>query len=1757
MTGHHGEQNKHADRTLALARRFADLGPAQRTVFLQRLAEQNIDFSLLPIPRRSDAETHIALPASFAQARLWFLWQMAPDSPAYNMAGRLRLTGALNVDALNASVGALLARHEALRTTFHAGADGAALQRVHAKAALDIRCVDLRNESEITIKAAAAAEALLPFDLTTGPLLRVMLIRCNSDTHLLLLTVHHIVSDGWSAEVMLAELADGYRLGARSGIDAKTPMQLPIQYPDFALWQRRWLEAGEAECQRNWWRDTLGDEHPVLTLPVDRQGSASSSPLSPLSPLSARQLFTVSPLLTEQLKTLARGQGTTVFMVLLAAFTTLLYRYSGQNDIRVGVPAAGRNRIETEGLIGFFINTLVVRSQPVGHKDFTTLLSEIKNAFLGAEAHQDLPFEQLVEALQDGRGASHHPLFRVMANHQTRGITPQWDGLLVEEVSEGNPLAKFDLTLATEEDPEGVLRGEFVYAMALFEPSTITRLTGHFVGLLEQIARNPEIALDQLALLSAAEQAQIAGWNAVVAQADARVLDPLAQTSLPVFVPIHAALAAQAAANPDRIALCHGVSTVSWCELNVRSNRLAHRLIASGVQAEVRVGVSIERSPEMIIALLAILKAGGTFVPLDPGYPAGRLAYMLTDAGVQHLVTQRTMAERTMAGRSPSTGMTTLYLDDLEAAAEVMPPEWDQDPAVVIHPAQSAYLIYTSGSTGQPKGVTVEHSPLARHCQAIGERYQMSDTDRVLHFASINFDLAHEYWLMPLLFGARLVITDNVLWSPAETCEQLVRHGVTVAAFPPSYLVQLADAVRAQAQIRLVSALPDTKVTLRVLAFGGEALSREHFELVRSVFAPATLINGYGPTETVISPMLWMTQPDTDPAEWQQNAYLPIGTAVGARSVYVLDAALNALPVGVAGELYLGGTELARGYHARAGMTAERFIPDPFRVGGRLYRTGDRVRWRADGSVDYLGRLDHQVKLRGLRIEPGEIEAQLLACPGVRQAAVLVHGEGGDAQLVAYLVPEQGSASPLDIALLKQQLGQRLPAYMVPAQCMLLAALPVTANGKLDRRALPAPTWEGRAYRAPQSTVEISLAAIWAEVLKLAPEQVGLDDHFFELGGHSLLATQMCARIQSRMGLVVPLRMLFQSPVLSEFSARVASECKSAELPSIPRRSPAALVPLSFAQLGLWFLWLADPHDPGYSICSALRCRGTSDRVAPDRVAPDRVALDRVASDRVTPDRVAPDRVAPDRVALQASFDALVTRHAALRTTFTQGENGAVIQMSHPPAPVQMTLVDLTPWPESEREREAQRLAEAESLTPFNLEKDALLRVQLIELGTTDHILLLSIHHIVADGWSIGLIFDELMRSYRDFHDGRQVVAEPPPPGIDYADYASWQRRPLAANSDAAAIDAADRAYWRQQLDAVTPLYLPVPRSQEKVRMPGLPGVQLLFTLDTNVIQRARGLAQRSGTTLSMLLQAAFHVLLYRHTGQADHCVGVLAANRDRTELEPLVGLFLNAQALRARIDPTRGFSHLARAVKETLLAAQAHIGLPFASVVEDVCPVREAGRNPLFQVLYNFLRPDFGSLSNVPGMQIEDFPVPRRTVVFDLELDVVENVNGTVRGAFSYAVARVDAAFAEALRDDYSGLLAALIESPEQPLLTIAKPGMASRPEKHDLVLPALVANATPSLHPEWESALTRIWIEALGVATVTRDDNFFALGGSSLMCLEMVAHANRLGIALGLTDVFLHQTIAQLAAVKGTPIASPLDRRAVEQRPILKEMS
>ena len=1394
------------------------------------------------------------------------------------------------------------------------------------------------------------------------------------------------------------------------------------------------------------WRPSL----PPLAVPLDR----------PVTTVPLRQ-WQRQPLVVDMALVPPTSQA--VRQWYLAAWVALWYRYSGQTVFRLAM--------------AYEAQVLPLLVMMDGAQPFQDLLASVERAWAGARAHP-VPLERLWPALEG-------------VDLPAQAFSPVAFAWGAKERLALEATGSFACMLALDLQAEGRVECSVVYASEVFDAETIERLAGHLEEVLGHAMEAPHTRLDQLRLLRAPELHQIHQWNASAAPA------PESASS---FVPLPQALSSQAHRLSQRTALIQGQRTMSWSHLERSANRLAHRLIAQGVGAEVRVGLCIERSPEMIVALLAILKAGGTFVPLDPHYPAERLAYIRQDAGIAHLITQRHLIAvgteaQTWLGADTGAPLHTLYIEET-------PDRWpDSPPDITIHPAQSAYLIYTSGSTGQPKGVCVEHGPLAAHCQAIGQRYHMREGDTVLHFASINFDLAHEYWLMPLLHGAQLLITEPELWSPAQACQAMARHGVTVAAFPPSYLVQLAQEVlTAQAKPGTDSAPP--ALALRVLAFGGEALSREHFALVRQAFAPATLINGYGPTETVISPMLWITDSSTTDTSNTPNTspYLPIGTVVGARSAWVLDEALNPLPVGVAGELYLGGAILARGYHQRASLTAARFVPDPWSPAGRLYRTGDQVRWRSDGSLDYLGRLDQQVKLRGQRIELGEIEARLLACAGVREAAVLVHGEGADAQLLAYWVAESGSGASqtshapeavgeevlngqLRSSELLQALAQQLPAYMVPSQLVQLAALPVTANGKVDRRALPLPSRQARVWEAPQTQTEEVLAQLWAQLLKL--ERVGRDDHFFALGGHSLLATQLGARIQRQLGLTVPLKLVFQAPVLRDFALRVEREGLASALAPIKRRAAVPRVPLSAAQQALWFLWRSAPQDPGYNIPVALRWSGPLQHGA-----------------------------------LENALVTTVARHSALLSHFASDAQGEVWQVVVPAMGPSLPVLDLSQHTLGEREAEASRLADQHAQQAFDLERGPLLRARLLRLDAHDHVLLLCVHHIVADGWSIGLLLDEWLTEYRALLTGSLKQAAPGT--LDYADYCVWQHQQQLPRALAL-------AYWRETLQGWQGLTLPAPAHVPQ--SPSMRAAQHVFDLEPSLVERLHRVAQASGVSVSMLLQAAFHALLYRHTGQADHCIGILASTRDREETEAIVGLFLNAQPVRAKVDPTQSFVDLAQAVKNSLLGGQAHVHLSFAQLVQDLRVLRAPGRNPIFQVLYNFLRPNLQSLQSLPGVQMSDFAVPRHSVVLDLELDVVHDAQDQVRGAFSYAVERVDGAFVRTLWEDYPRLLAALLSAPRQALAHTLHP-VASMPSGQitsPLLQPAV------EVDPALRVTLQSIVAPLLGVAHVAPEDNLFASGISSLQCLQMVARAQQQGLALTIDDVFRYPTLAGLVAVLG----------------------
>ncbi|MBV4487254.1 amino acid adenylation domain-containing protein [Pseudomonas sp. SWRI153] len=1095
-----------------LARRFIDLPQDRRRLFLAGMAREGIDFAQLPMTACDGIAERDGL--SYAQQRMWFLWQLDPTSAAYNLPMAVRLDGQLQVEALEQAFSRLVARHECLRTTF--GEDGErAFQRVAEPQPLKLTVTDLSASPETQRWQLAQqhmmAEATQAFDLQDGPLLSLRLLRLAEQEHVLLLTLHHIIADGWSMNILIDEFMRIYD-ALVAGREPPLPT-LTVHYRDYALWQRSWLEAGERERQLEYWRAQLGEEHPVLELPTDRAYPAQSSHQG------ARLETVIDAALREALKNLAQRQGVTLFVVLLAAFKTLLHRYSGQTDIRVGGLIANRTRSETEGLIGFFVNTQILRSAVTAQTPFAELLQNLRQAALGAQAHQELPFDALIEALQPARSQSHNPLFQVMFNHQPLVTDLQQAqlasglrvGYLSEEQLAGSGrqhAATSDLMLDTREEGEQLFAA-FTYATDIFDASTIVAMAGHWRNILQSVCRNPQQLIGEVAMLAESERHKLIQATAPE----------------PRFVCVQRLFEAQVArtAQAPAVLLASAPScSFSYDELNTRSNRLAHQLRAQGVGPDVLVGVALGRSLELTVALLAVLKAGGAYVPLDPQTPAERLRHVLDDSGLKLLLSDRD----SLASLPPLDGIECLCLEQMPDSGQA-----DNLP-VTVEPGNLAYVIYTSGSTGRPKGVAVSHGALSEFIARAIDYSDLREGDRVLQFATSSFDGFVEQFFPPLCHGASVVMRDAPLWDSATLHRVILDQGITLADLPAAYWYWL---------VQEYAAKPVTGFgALRQIHVGGEAMAVDGLRLWQQAgLGHVRLLNTYGPTEaTVVSTIHDCTALTAQDVSWRG---IPIGKGLAGRRLYVLDDDLNLLPQGAVGELYIGGPGLARGYHHQPGLSAERFTADPFAEGQRLYRTGDRARLRADGAIEYVGRVDHQVKIRGFRIELGEIESRLQQCPGVREAIVLAVPFAGGAQLVAYVVTDPAVlASAATQTAFRQQtraaLQASLPDYMVPGHLLVLANLPLTPSGKLDRKALPAPDpaqLQGD-YRAPQSPAEQCLAQVWAEVLQVP--RVGLDDHFFELGGHSLLAAQVIARIKDQMGVVLPLRSLFEKPLLADLA---------------------------------------------------------------------------------------------------------------------------------------------------------------------------------------------------------------------------------------------------------------------------------------------------------------------------------------------------------------------------------------------------------------------------------------------------------------------------------------------------------------------------------------------------------------------------------------------------------------------------------------------
>ncbi|WP_315833219.1 non-ribosomal peptide synthetase [Bradyrhizobium prioriisuperbiae] len=1296
------------EQTSRLSRRFIELPADKRRSFLEQARASGLDLSLLPIP--PDIAPAGRSAASHAQRRMWFLWKLEPDSAAYHISGAARLRGQLDVTALAQAFDRLLARHEGLRTTFVQD-DDRVLQQVAAVASLSIAESDLGDldaqAREAAIEPLSIAEASAPFDLEHGPLLRVHLIRLAPDDHLLRLTIHHIVFDGWSMPLLLDELIGLY--DALSLGRAPQPKDSGVRYADYAAWQNAWLEAGEGERQLAYWSDKLGGSEQELALPADRP------PPDQPSHRGAAIAFSLDAATTARLKALGVASRTTIYTVVAAAFALFLYRLTGRPDPHIGMPAAGRGRSELQRVIGLFVNMQVLRTPLMPDFSFRRCVAEMHETVMGAQAHQDLPFDWLVRALRAERTVTHNPLFQVSYSHEPalsgRRSTGALDWQFVEPDSRA---CRFDLELTTTEGVDGALHGSLRYAIDLFDASTIEAWSEAFRDLLTLVADAPDRSVGTIDLLSTSERSRLLG---LATNPDAR---GFSETVL-------AQIEARAKQAPSAAAVILGDDVVSYGELNARANRLARRLRAHGIGPDRLVGLALERGAEMIVALLAVLKAGGAYLPLDPDYPVDRLGHMLRDSGATLVLMHGALADR-LAPVLAEAGVTAWSIDDEPSSEGIDNRNLD----LPIISESLAYVIYTSGSTGLPKGVAVAHGPLAMHCAAIARLYGMTASDRELQFASINFDIAHERWLVPLTTGGALVLTRGRDLPIDDLIAEVEARAVSVLFLPPAYANQLSGTLQRRGH----------QLKLRACIVGGEAWSDSGIAALRAVTDIDLLVNAYGPTETVIAPMAW----PVDDAMLTPGAYAPIGRPVGARSAYILDNDLNLVPAGVTGELYIGGEGLARGYWGRAGLTAERFIPDPFgNPGERLYRTGDLARWRADGLVEYVGRSDHQVKIRGFRIELGEIEARLLLQAGVRAAVVVARDTGTGRQLVGYVSGDAG----LDGAQLRATLSALLPDYMVPARIMVLDQLPLTPNGKVDRKALPEPEAIAAAtdHVAPRNPVEAKLAAIWAELL--GQQAVSVTDNFFELGGDSIVSLQMVSRAR-QVGLIIEPRDVFRHQTL-EALALIARTDESVHEGPVAEQGPVeGSHPLLPIQLRFFGEDAGERHHWNQAVLLEPRTR-------------------------------------LDWAMLGRALEAVVDHHDALRLRFTE-TNGAW-SAEYRAAPAVSELLWLR-----ERITDATEVTAVASLAQASLSLSGpLLRAVGMDLVDGSQRLLVVIHHLVIDGVSWRVLLEDVAAAYGQLASGATAVALPP----KSQSFASWGARlqTFATTEEL----AAELPYWQER----------------------------------------------------------------------------------------------------------------------------------------------------------------------------------------------------------------------------------------------------------------------------------------------------------------------------------------------------------------------
>mgnify|MGYP005834128821 CR=1 FL=1 len=1553
-------------------------------------AEQNIYTSIEPVGERE------YYPLSSAQKRLYILNQLEGGGTSYNMPAVMVVEGAVDRERLENAFKQLVKRHDTLRTSFEI-IDGEPVQRVHRDIDLKLTCMET-DEGNIH---SAIEEFIEPFDLSEAPLLRVGLVKVSEDKHILLFDMHHIISDGTSMNILIKEFIHLY-----SGQELP---ELRIQYKDFSAWQNEMFKSVAIKKQEEYWLNTFNGELPVLNMPTDYPRPAVQS-------FEGDNIsFGLDSEAAKELNKLASETGSTLYMVLLAAYNVLLSKYTGQEDIIVGSPVAGRLHTDLDSIIGMFVNTLAMRNYPESKKTFKEFLTEVRDNALKAYENQDYQFEELVEKLDIIRDMSRNPVFDTMFVMQNTGnVELNIGGLKCTPYEFENRTAKFDLTLSAIENEAGIDLN-LQYCSKLYNRETAQRLTGHFVNILKEILKNPEVSLAEVAMLSEEEKQQLLfEFNSTKAE-------------YPKDKTIHQLFEEQVERTPDDIALIFGDNTLTYRQLNQRVNQLARVLRENGIKPGSIVGIMVDRSFEMMVGIMGVLKAGGAYLPIDPEYPAERTRFMLEDSGADILLTQSTF-DKEQLPYDGDKSVKLINLDDKDLYAG--------DASNLDNMSTSndlAYVIYTSGSTGKPKGVMLEHGNVNNFIKGITDEIDFSRDKTILCLTTISFDIFVLETLLPLTRGLKIVIANEIEQKDPQALNSVIlKNRVDMLQTTPSRMKMLIEGQE-------LSNLNDIKEIM----VGGEAFPETLKEEVCRL-SSTKIYNMYGPTETTV----WSTL-----KEVTGNKELNIGKPIANTEIYILDKHNRLQPVGVPGELCIAGHGLARGYLNRPELTAEKFVSNPFGTLDRerlpkaknqlMYRTGDLARWLPDGNIEFLGRIDHQVKIRGYRIELGEIETQLLSSEAVKEAVVIDREDKNSTKyLCAYIVSEKDVV----ISGLREHLSKNLPDYMIPSYFIQLDRLPLTPNGKIDRKALPVPEGNinmGTEYIAPRDQVELKLAEIWKDILEV--ERVGIKDNFFELGGHSLKATALVSKIHKELSVEVPLREIFKHTTIMELGEYI----KGAEqniYTSIEPVGEREYYPLSSAQKRLYILNQLEGGGTSYNMPAVMVVEG-----------------------------------AVDRERLENAFKQLVKRHDTLRTSF-EIIDGEPVQRVHRDIDLKLTCM--------ETDEGNIHSAIEEFIEPFDLSEAPLLRVGLVKVSEDKHILLFDMHHIISDGTSMNILIKEFIHLY----SGQEL----PELRIQYKDFSAWQNEMFKS----VAIKKQEE-YWLNTFNGELPV-LNMPTDYPRPAVQSFEGDNISFGLDSEAAKELNKLASETGSTLYMVLLAAYNVLLSKYTGQEDIIVGSPVAGRLHTDLDSIIGMFVNTLAMRNYPESKKTFKEFLTEVRDNALKAYENQDYQFEELVEKLDIIRDMSRNPVFDTM--FVMQNTGNVElNIGGLKCTPYEFENRTAKFDLTLSAIENEAG-IDLNLQYCSKLYNRETAQRLTGHFVNILKEILKNPEVSLAEVA---MLSEEEKQQLLFEF---NSTKAEYPK-DKTIHQLFEEQV---ERTPDDMAVVFEDKQLTYRELNEKANLLAHAL-----------------------------------------